>query len=145
MTKRISFRGEPVAGSNPSCRWTAQPRQSFRTNVRLLTSIDKRGIICCMDRISVSVPTELIQDLRRRPEAYGVAELRSEAARLQKLLQVGAQTSLRRVEEAAMVATYREWSGDKERREAVVTLADTLLAEGGFADGLLRGQQRQRG
>jgi metal-responsive CopG/Arc/MetJ family transcriptional regulator len=110
-----------------------------------LTSIDKRGIICCMDRISVSVPTELIQDLRRRPEAYGVAELRSEAARLQKLLQVGAQTSLRRVEEAAMVATYREWSGDKERREAVVTLADTLLAEGGFADGLLRGQQRQRG
>jgi hypothetical protein len=96
-----------------------------------------------MDRISVPVPSELIEDLRRRPAAYGVAELRSEAARIQRLLQVGAEASLQRVEEAAMVATYHEWSGDQERQEAVATLADSLLADGGFADSVLRGQLRR--
>jgi len=91
-----------------------------------------------MDRVSISIPPELARRLRENPSAYGVADQRSEAARLQKLLLIGAELSRRRVEEEAMAVAYADWSGDEERRATVTGLADLLLGETGVADSILR-------
>ncbi|MGH7610240.1 MAG: hypothetical protein ACREOD_09990 [Candidatus Dormibacteria bacterium] len=91
-----------------------------------------------MDRVSISIPPELARKLRENPSAYGVADQRSEAARLQKLLLVGAELSRRRVEEEAMAAAYDKWSGDDERRATVAGVADLLLGQTGLADSILR-------
>ncbi|MGH7758799.1 MAG: hypothetical protein ACREN7_05780 [Candidatus Dormibacteria bacterium] len=94
-----------------------------------------------MDRVSISIPPELARRLRENPSAYGVGDQRSEAARLQKLLLIGAELSRRRVEEEAMAAAYADWSGDEERRATVTGLADLLLGERGFADSVLKPPQ----
>ena len=90
------------------------------------------------NRVNVPIPDDLLADIRRRPEAYGVAELSSEAGRLQRIFQTGAEAARRGVEEALMAQVYDAWASDKEREQAIEDLSDVLFAEGGELDILLR-------
>lgn len=89
-------------------------------------------------RVNVPIPDELLADIRQHPEAYGVAQLTSEAGRLQRIFQAGAEAARRQVEDALMAQVYDAWASDNEREQAIAGLADVLFAEGGELDVLLR-------
>lgn len=89
-------------------------------------------------RVNVPIPDDLLADIRRRPEAYGVAELTSESARLQRIFQTGAEVARRRVEDALTAQVYDAWVSDRERAQAIGAFANVLFAEGGELDILLR-------
>ena len=88
-------------------------------------------------RVNVPIPDDLLADIRRRPEAYGVSELTSEAARLQRIFQTGAEVARRRVEDALTAQVYDAWVSDRERAQAIGAFANVLFAEGGELDILL--------
>ena len=102
-----------------------------------LTICAKIGIMSRSSRVNVPIPDELLADIRLHPEVYGVAELTSEAGRLQRIFQTGAEAARRRVEEALMAQVYDAWASDKEREQAIADLSDVLFAEGGELDILL--------
>jgi hypothetical protein len=81
-------------------------------------------------RRSVPVRALLLKDVSEHPERYG--------GELQVLLQLGAETARRRIEEQEMEAAYREWATDSERSEAVEELASLALGTGGLIDEVLR-------
>jgi hypothetical protein len=88
-------------------------------------------------RRSVPVRALLLEDVSEHPERYGLTREGSEAARLQVLLELGAETARRRIEEQEMEAVYREWATDSERSEAVEELASLALGTGGLIDEVL--------
>jgi hypothetical protein len=85
-------------------------------------------------RRSVPVRALLLEDVSEHPELYGLGRDRSEASRLQALLELGAETARRRVQEQEMEAVYGEWAADRERTQAVADLADAVLSPGGLVD-----------
>lgn len=89
-------------------------------------------------RVNVPLPDELLADIRQHPEAYGVAQLSSEAGRLQRIFEEGAEAVRRRVEDAAMARVYDAWAADEEREQEVAGVADILFAEGSELDTILR-------
>ena len=92
-------------------------------------------------RVNVPLPDDLLADIRQHPEAYGVDQLTSEASRLQRIFEEGAEAVRRRVEEAVMARVYDEWASDTEREEAIAGVADLLFVEGGELDSMLRRSQ----
>jgi hypothetical protein len=88
-------------------------------------------------RRSVPVRALLLEDVSEHPERYGLTREGSEAARLQVLLELGAETARRRVDEQEMEAAYREWAEDRERSAAVEGLASAVLGAGGLIDEVL--------
>lgn len=89
------------------------------------------------ERRSVPVPEALLAAIRERPQDFGVDRIKSEAVRLQRILETGAQECYRQVVETRMAADYAEWTNDTEREAVLATLADEALAAGGFLDQLL--------
>ncbi len=87
-----------------------------------------------VQRKSVPVSSELLNQLRSQPDEFGLGQVASEAARLQALLEMGAAAARERVEAEEMEAAFRDWALDEERHVAVHGMAEHILREGGLLD-----------
>ena len=94
--------------------------------------------MCAMNRAetrrNVPVPEALLDELRFRPDDFGLGQIPSEAGRLRELLALGAEAARQRVEAAEIQAAYRDWSDDAERRADIEDHTERVLAPGGLLD-----------
>jgi hypothetical protein len=85
-------------------------------------------------RRNVPVADDLLDDLRARPDTFGLERIPSEAGRLRELIALGAEAARLRTEAAAVETAYREWADDVERRADIDEHTKRVMAPGGLLD-----------
>ncbi len=145
----FAIRGRRLLTTAGIFRRLAEPDQADDLRLRPPPAVRRTltcGTTCSMlrsmersryHRRSVPVRALLLEDVSAHPERYGLTHEGSEAARLQVLLELGAETARRRIDEQEMEAAYREWAEDSERSESIEELATLALGTGGLVDEVL--------
>lgn len=82
------------------------------------------------DRVQVPVQPELRRALREEPERFGLKESASEAAKLAKLVEVGAAALEEQHQRDIRLEVYAAWSDDPERAAVAEANFDYSMAEG---------------
>ena len=81
------------------------------------------------ERVQVPVEPELRRALREEPARFGLPKSVSEAAKLAKLVEVGAATLEEQHQRDIRLAVYAAWSDDQERAAVAEANFDYSVAE----------------